>query len=103
MSKMPCDRLSFAIRIRCEDDILGSLSERLEFCHTLLLIRGDLVLRDESSCYVDPHILLWEITDVSDRCFDFVVFSEIFAYFSGLSRGLYDDEVFDHIMSDIIV
>lgn len=33
---------------------------------------------------------------MSDRCFDFVVFAEIFSDFFGFGRGFHDNKVFDH-------
>ena len=65
-TEMPSYRFSFTIFIGRYPYLLCFFCVALELGDTLLLLRGDLVLRNESCRDIDSYILGWEVSDMPE-------------------------------------
>src|SRR6185437_14808991 len=82
---VPCDSLAFAVRIGGEKDLTRFLRGGLEFRERLLLAGNRDVFRLEAVVDVDAHLLLGQVTDVTDSRAHLVTAPEILA--NGLGLG----------------
>lgn len=97
---MPGDCLALAVGVSCEEELVGVLQQRLEFGDLALLFRAHDIERLEVVIDVDaetgPGLALVlgrnvrcaarEVANVTDRCLDDVVLTEVGSDFARLGR-----------------
>jgi len=69
---VPCDGLSFAVRVRGQIDCIGGLGCGFQFADNLGLAGNDLIIRGEIVVLVHTKRLGGEIAHVSHGCFHFI-------------------------------
>jgi hypothetical protein len=110
VEEVPGDRLSLAVLIGGQEELVGVLEQALELADVRLLVARDDVVGRELVVHVDreatPRLVLdrgWrvggvvgEVTDVPDRGLHDVVVAEVAADGAGLRRGLDDHQLVCH-------
>ena len=90
---VPSDRLTFAVGVGREVDLVGLGGEFPEFRHDRMFIGGDLVVRFEAVLYINRlFVALGEVADVADGGDDLVLVLQVFGYGLGLGGRLDDEE-----------
>src|SRR6202011_334974 len=67
MRKMPRDRLTLPVRVRCQEDFRSSLGGRLQVLDGRFLSRNRHVFRLEGMLDVDPKRALWQVAHMTHR------------------------------------
>jgi len=99
LTEVPSNSLSFTIFIGSYPDIFCSFCELLELCNDFFLIFIDDIGRNKSIFYINSHLFFLQISDMSNRCFDGKIRSEILFYGLCFGRRLDYYEVFCHAFS----
>ena len=77
-------------------EYLGLLGILLELGHHMFLVIGNFI-KGHECIFVDTEIMLLQVTDVPVRGHNLVILSQELLYRLGLSRRLYDNQIFLHI------
>jgi len=99
--KVPGDRLSFAVRVGCEIDLVRLLGGGAEFLDHRLAARGIDVLRRETVRDVHAEFAFRQVADMAHRGDDGIIVPEHLADGTGFGWR-FDDQKFRHINNKLL-